>query len=59
MTSAFDHLTMGGVLAHRVAADGDRPFLTFADPLEPGPRRAPAHTGALRAVAGTGLAARP
>jgi carnitine-CoA ligase len=35
MTTTFDHLTLGGVLAHRVAADGDRPFLTYTDPLEP------------------------
>ncbi|TDC53951.1 ATP-dependent acyl-CoA ligase [Jiangella ureilytica] len=35
MTTTFDHLTLGDVLAHRAAADGDRPFLTHADPLEP------------------------
>ncbi|RIQ22841.1 class I adenylate-forming enzyme family protein [Jiangella rhizosphaerae] len=35
MIRTFDHLTLGDVLAHRAAADGERPFLTYADPLEP------------------------
>lgn len=35
MTRTFDHFTLGDVLAHRAAADGDRPFLTYTDPLEP------------------------
>lgn len=52
MTSAFDHLTMGGVLAHRVAADGDRPFLTYADPLEPSATRTWTYAACAAEVAG-------
>ncbi|TDD70751.1 long-chain fatty acid--CoA ligase [Jiangella aurantiaca] len=51
MTRTFDHLTFGDVLAHRAAADGDRPFLTYADPLEPHAIRTWTYAGCAADVA--------
>ena len=51
MTRTFDHLTLGDVLAHRALADGDRPFLTYADPLEPAAERTWTYAGCAADVA--------